>query len=188
MSTAASSGYAGLIYGIGGALSSGIGAYYQSRAQRHALEMQASVDELNSEVAQLQAEEILYGSRRDATRVRAGGMRARSKATAVAAASGADIRSGSIWSILGESDFLSEDDAAEVRARGNRAAAGVRISAIQRQANAAIGRAGADSYNPGLSALSTFGAQGGLVAQRWYQFKDRNTDTRAPYGWQYGDQ
>lgn len=171
MTAANSAAYASMIYGIGGALTSGIGAYYQSEAQRNALRMQASVDRLNSQIGELQAQEILYGGNRDAVRVRTGGMKARSKATAQMAASGVDIRGGSALSILEEADLLSEDDAAEVKSRAARAAAGARVRAIQGGANAAIAEAGAGSFSPGLSALSAFGAQGAQVAQRWYQYR-----------------
>jgi len=170
---ASSQAFAGLIYGLGGAITSGVQAYYQSQAQRQALRMQADVDQLNSEVADLQSQQILFGGARDAARARGRGLTARSKATVALASSGTDIRSA--LDLLDDSDILSEEDAAAISAQAKSAASGVRIGAIQSRLNASIGRSGAGTFNPALSGLSLFGAQGAQVAQRWYGFQSTKT-------------
>ncbi len=167
--------YAGMIYGLAGAVTNSIQTYYQNRAQQQALRMQASVADLNAQVSDLQAQQILFAGSRDAAKVRAAGLKTRGKAAVSLAASGVDIRGGSAMSILEESDLLSEQDADEIKRRAVGGAAGARIQGIQNRLNAQTGRTSADTFNPGLSALTTFGAQGTQVAARWYQYREKQT-------------
>ncbi len=162
---------ASMIYGLGGAVTGAVQAYYQSQAQRQALRMQASVDSLNADIATLQAEQVLFGGRRDEARARGRGLTARGKGAVAIARSGTDIRSDSALAMLDETDLLSEEDAQAIRAQAESTAAGVRIGAIQGRLNASIGRSSANTFNPGLSGLSMFGAQGAQVAQRWYTYQ-----------------
>ena len=152
-----------------GAVSQTLGAWYAAKGQQSTLRAQA--DALDQ-----QSRGVMAAGEREQQRSMLQTANLKSRQRATMAANGFDMADGSNQAILNSTDMMGEIDRQTIENNAVRQAFGY-------QTQARYARAGADSINPWMSAVSTGLTGATQVAGSWYSFKKAGVfDQMAPGG------
>jgi hypothetical protein len=151
-----------------GAIGSAFGSYYQAKAQRTQLRLQADISRINARVAEGAAQSTLLAGQRQeqATRLKTAKLKSTQRATM--AARGIDLGSDTALTILTGTDVMGEIDANTVAANAVRAAWGYRTEGTNSQIAASMSEANARGVSPMASATSSLLGNAGSVASTYY--------------------
>jgi hypothetical protein len=155
----------------GGAMQT-VGSYYAAKGQKMQLRLQARMAELNAEMADSQARDVLMQGQRAEQAVRMKGAEVKSAQRVAMGASGVDLASETAVALQTSTDFLSELDANTVKANALRAAWGQRMQAVNYRGQAIMGRAQASAISPMMATFSTMLTQGAQFGQTYASFKN----------------
>ena len=150
-----------------GVTASAIGAYNQSVAAKNQAKYQAQVAKNNATMAEYAAQDASNRGAEEAAKVAANARRVRSRQVAAIASSGIDITSNSSQSLLEDTDFLSAQDAAQVRSNAARQAWGYRVEGQNFNASSAMYRTSARNENPLMAAGTSLLNSAGSAAVRF---------------------
>lgn len=154
---------------IGGALTSAVGAYYSSQAQKSALQYQALVADTNANLAEKAAQSTLLQGQQEANRIQLKTAQLEGAQHATMAANGIDLGEGSAARILADTEILGKIDSDTTIANSVRTAYGYRQQETNYQNDAIMKRAGADGISPFGAATSTLLTGAAGVARNWYR-------------------
>lgn len=154
----------------GGAISSGIGAYYGAQSQKSSLELSANLADINARVAESAAQQTLLTGQREEQRSMIATANLKGTQRASLAANGVDLGEGSAANILTTTDVMGEVDASTIQANAIRSAFGQRTQAVNQTNQALTSRASASSINPGQAMTTSLLGSAGSVAGNWYQY------------------
>lgn len=155
----------------GGAMST-VGSYYAARGQKSSLQFQARIDEINAQMADASARDVLRRGERQEQSQRMSTAQLRSRQRAVMGASGVDLGSETAAAILTSTDYLGEMDANEIKANAMRDAFGLRMDAGNYRASASMNRATSKAINPLMQATGTFLTAAAGYGADYTSFKD----------------
>jgi len=156
--------------GTGVALS-GVGAYNKAIADRAAYESQAAVSGNNAILADAQARDALSRGQTAEVNSRLRTRQLKGQQIAQMAANGLDLSEGSPLSILTDTDFMGENDAAVIRQNALKEAWGYGVQAQNYRGNADLLRFRAGMESPGRSAATSLLTGTGSVAASWYNMR-----------------
>lgn len=151
-----------------GAISSAFGAYYQSKAQKTQLRLQADISRINARVAENAAQSTLLSGQRQEQSTRLRTAQLKSTQRAKMAGRGIDLGSDTALNILTGTDVMGEIDANTVAANAVRAAWGYRTEGTNSQIAASMASANAAGISPMASATSSLLGSAGSVASTYY--------------------
>jgi activator of 2-hydroxyglutaryl-CoA dehydratase len=151
-----------------GAIGSAFGSYYQAKAQRAQLRLQADLSRINARVAESAAQSTLLAGQRQEQGVRMRTAQLKSRQRATMAARGIDLGSDTAVNILTGTDVMGEIDANTVAANAVRAAWGYRTEGTNSQIAASMSEANARGVSPGASAATSLLGNAGSVASTYY--------------------
>lgn len=172
-------GTASLITGIGSTISSAVGSYFSSAAQKISLDAQAHIAEINARMAEMSAQSALMQGHQQvgALTLQAGQLKSRQRAAM--AANGIDLGVGSAAEVQASTDIMKEIDANTTISNSVRSAWGIRSQAMNYQNEALVKRASASAISPGMNLFSSLLSGVGKVAESWYAL---NPDTPSTGG------
>jgi hypothetical protein len=154
-----------LILQAGAATTQTVGSYYAAKGERTALKLQARIAEVNAKIADGQARDALQRGERQEQASRLGAAQMRSTQRTGMAAGNIDLGSETAAAVLTSTDYLSEMDAAQIKANALRDAWGYRMEAVGQRGRAEMSRATARGISPlgdAASTLLTSAAQVGM--------------------------
>jgi hypothetical protein len=154
-----------LILQAGAATTQTVGSYYAAKGERTALKLQARIAEVNARIADGQARDALQRGERQEQASRLGAAQMRSTQRTGMAAGNIDLGSETAAAVLTSTDYLSEMDAAQIKANALRDAWGYRMEAVGQRGRAEMSRATARGISPlgdAASTLLTSAAQVGM--------------------------
>lgn len=154
-----------MILQAGAAATQTIGSYYAAKGERTALKLQARINEVNAKIAEGQARDALQRGERQEQAARMGAAQLRSTQRTGMAAGNIELGSETAAAVLTSTDYLSEMDAAQIKANALRDAWGYRMEAVGQRGQAAMSRATARGISPlgeAASTLLTSAAQVGM--------------------------
>ena len=154
-----------LILQAGAATTQTVGSYYAAQGQKTAAKLQARISEVNAKIAEGQARDALQRGERQEQAQRMSAAQLRSTQRTGMAASGIDLGSETAAAVLTSTEYLSEMDAAQIKANALRDAWGYRMEAVGQRGQAAMSRATARGISPlgeAASTLLTSAAQVGM--------------------------
>lgn len=148
-------------------------------------ETDASLLDLNANISETQARMAVQIGQREEQQLRLRSAQLKGKQRVGFAASGVDLGVGSTARVLATTDYMTEVDAAEVRANAARQAFGYRVQSTNQKFAAMTARAQGAQYRQGsafqtitASGVSPFGVAStsllggaGQVAQSWYMMQ-----------------
>ncbi|NVO06350.1 MAG: hypothetical protein HXX19_10670, partial [Rhodoferax sp.] len=114
---------------IGGAVSSGLSAYYGAQAQKSSLDLQANMADINARMAESSAQATLLTGQREEQRSMIATANLKGSQRAAMAANGVDLGVGSAANILTTTDLMGEVDTNTLHANSVRSAFGLRTQA-----------------------------------------------------------
>lgn len=152
-----------------GAGMSFVGSMYSAKMQKDQLRSQARIAEINAEVSDSNARQIVRAGTIEESRVKLAGAQAKSTQVAQLASSGVDIAgSNTALARLTGTDLITEVDANTVRSNALRAAWGQRFESTNLRNQARSLNATASSISPGLAGFTSLINSASAVAQSWY--------------------
>ncbi len=144
---------AGAIFGVGGAITGGIGSYFSALGQKNALRFQAQIDDQNAlhtaSAGVDQASQVLQ---------RGGQMMATQKASM--AANGVELGDGSAAQVVASTDTMRQVDA-------NTTVNNAMQQAFSYQEDATAKRAAASAISPAIAGFATLLSGASNVASQW---------------------
>lgn len=145
-----------------------VSSYYSAQANKEALNLQASIADINAQTAESQAQATLAAGTRQVvqTRLRTGQLK--SSQRAAMAANGVDLGEGSALTVQTSTDVMGEIDANTVKANAVRAAWGYRTEATNYSNQALMARSSASAISPVSSAVTSLLGGATQVATSWY--------------------
>jgi hypothetical protein len=146
-----------------------VGSIFGAQMQKDQLRSQARIAEINADIADSNARQIVRAGTIEESRVKLAGAQAKGTQRAQIAGSGIDIAgSNTALARLTGTDVITEVDANTVRSNALRAAWGQRFEAgdMRRQANTY--RSEARSISPALAGFTSLINSAGSVAESWY--------------------
>lgn len=155
----------------GGAISSGLGAYYGAQSRKQELELNASLADVNARMSESSAQQTLLTGQREEQKSMIATANLKGTQRASLAANGVDLGVGSAANILTTTDVMGEVDANTIHASAVRSAFGYRTQAMNQTNQALMSRASASSINPEQAAATSLLGSAGSVATSWYRFK-----------------
>lgn len=165
-----------LIGSLAGMANSAIGTYYSAQSKASSLNFQADMANLNSQMAEKQAQNALFQGERQAGQVSMKYGHVKSSQRAAMAANGVDLGTGSAAEVQASTDIAKEIDMNTIAANATRSAWGFRTQAVNYNNEALIGRATAGSISPFGYGFSSLLGSAGNVASAWYRYaKEANT-------------
>ena len=153
--------------GAGVAMST-VGAYNAAQGQQISLNGQASLSDINAQMAEFSAESSIYAGQRKQQSVLLQGAQLKSTQRASMAANGIDLGSQTATNILTSTDVMKEIDSNTIAANALREAWGYRTQAVNQTNDALIKRATANGISPSMAAMTTMISGAGKVASSWY--------------------
>lgn len=152
-----------------GAGMSAFGGFFSAKAQKSALRSQARIADINAQVAEEDARQIVRAGGIEESRIKLRGAQAKGSQIAQMSAGGIDIAgSPTALARLTGTDLITEVDATTIRANALRAAAGQRMEAVNFRNQALGARATASGISPGLALATGLIEGAGKVASSWY--------------------
>jgi|SRR5581483_5704259 len=153
---------------LGGAMSASATGQ-KSRADRAALEYQASVDEYKAKLADFGASDALYRGEQNTftSRLREGA--AEGTQRAAFASRGVSLDEGSPLNVLADTRFMGNLDAATIGDNAAKEAWALRVTGDTMRKNAAFLRSAAGAINPRMSETGSLLNSAGSVADSWYK-------------------
>lgn len=153
---------------IGGAATSGIGAFFGAKNQKSNLVAQAAVADTNARISELGAQtELRRGnSQVGALTLKAGQLKSSQRARL--AANGVDLGQGSAAEIQASTDIMKEVDVNTLTANAVQSAWGYRTQATNYTNEGITRRAAASGISPIGSAATSLMSSAGQVASSWY--------------------
>ena len=152
-----------------GAGMSFVGSMYAAQMQKDQLRSQARIAEINAQVSDNNARQIVRAGTIEESRVKMAGSQAKSQQIAQLTSSGIDIAgSNTALARLTGTDVITEVDATTVRSNALRAAWGQRFESIGLRNQARSANATANSISPGLAGFTSLINSAGSVASSWY--------------------
>lgn len=154
---------------IAGLATGVMSARQQAKLTQQGYDYQAQVNKNNAQIAEWQAQDALARgakaeqNQRLKTSQLAGAQRAR------LAASGVALDEGSALSILQDTEFMGEMDAANIRDSAQRDAWGYRTQGANYRSDASFLSSRAGSISPNSAAFDTLLTGAGTVADSWYR-------------------
>ena len=145
-----------------------LGAYHKADMDRQAFEYQAKVAGNNALLEEWQASDALVrgGHSEQAQRLRTAQLKGTQRASM--AARGVALDEGSPLSILQDTEYMGELDAATIRSNAEREAWGHRTQATNYRNDSLLLSARASASDPNMAAVSSLLSGGGQVAASWY--------------------
>ncbi len=167
-----------IIAGVG-LLVTYIGSRKAGNASKRASESAAERDEWNAGIAELQAEDAIARGRDEESRFRTGVRRLIGSQRASFAAQGVKVNVGSAADVQGDSAYLGELDARQIRSNAEREAWGYQVEAADRRRMADIARKGGQAAQTASrwQGASTALTGASMVADR-YGWGGRSGGTR----------
>lgn len=153
----------------GGALTSAIGAFYNSSGQKAALASTAQTAQLNAQLAEQSAQQTLAAGQAQEEQVREHGAQVQGAQRAAFAANGVDVNSGSAAIVQGSTDVQSRVDAMTVRMNAIREAFGQRIQSTNYENEARMATVQSKGISPLLSSATSLLGSSGQIASSWYR-------------------
>lgn len=151
-----------------GAAYSAVGSFYAAKEQKDALNGQAAIDDINSHLSEVSAEQALIAGQRNEQTSRLKTAAFKGKQTAQLAANGVAITEGSAKNILTSTDVLGEIDANTIAASAVSDAWGYRMQGTNYSNDALMKRASASATNPLMSGItSLIGSAGSIAANKY---------------------
>lgn len=151
-----------------GVVSSAIGAYYSSKAQREDLDFQARMAEINSRMAESQAQNALLAGQREEQKAKLATANIESSQRAAMAANGVDLSVGSAQNVLASTKLIGEVDAQTIRSNAIAQAWGYRVQEANYSGQAMRSGAASRAVNPTGNAANSLLDGAGRVAATWY--------------------
>ena len=143
----------GMITGIGGAVTSGVGSYFSALGQKNSLNFQAEMDQANAlhaaDAGTTQAANVLQK-----------GAQVMSEQRASFGANGVDINDGSAAQVIASTDVDRHIDANTTINNAMQEAFGYRTSAIMK-------KAAASAISPATAGITTLISGASSVASQW---------------------
>lgn len=167
-STAGSWGSTANVLGVGGAVMSTVGSYYNAKAQQNALEYQSIVAETNARLAEKAAQSTLLQGQQEENKVQLRTAALKGTQRASLAANGIDLGEGSAAQIQASTDMMGKIDADTVAANALRTAWGYRQQGTNYSNQALMDKASASAISPFGSAMGTLMTSASRVAGGWY--------------------
>lgn len=154
-----------------GAVTSTVGAYNKSVAEKQGYEYQSQIARNNSQLAGWQADDARNRGEREEQnhRMKVAALRGTQRATL--AARGIDLGEGSALNILTDTDFMGERDALLIRDNAAKEVWGFQEQGRNFKHTADMYSARAKMENPFMSAGSTLLTGAGAVARSWYAMR-----------------
>lgn len=174
---------ASLIAGAASGAMNTVGAYYAASGQKSALKLQARLDEINAQIADSQARDALLRGERQEQAFRQDVAQLRSKQRVGMATGGIDLGSETAAAVLTSTDYLSEQDATQIKANALREAWGLRTEASNLRSSARMNRATAKSISPIMAGVGTFLTEGARFGGSYYDFKESGALDTSKQNW-----
>jgi len=181
-SGAAGIGSAGIYMGIGGALSSMVGSYYQAQAQKSAIEYQATVAQTNSMLAEKAAQSTLLQGQYNANRTQLMTASMLGTQRAGFAANGVDLGEGSAARVLTSTEMMGSLDAQMQTANAVRQAWGYRQQSTNYGNEALFSGSVASGMSPLAAGVGSLLTGASMVARNWYAQNKSGLGTGYGYG------
>ncbi len=154
-----------------GTAAGAVGAYYGAQSNRDALNLQATIGDINARMAETTAQSVLLAGQRQEQAVRIATANTASSQRVALAANGVDVGEGTAARVQASTAILGEIDADTVAANAVRAAWGYRSQATSYRSDAAMKRAGAGALNPLLAGATSLLGSAAAVSSNWYRLK-----------------
>lgn len=167
----------GLVMSVAGMGLQAMNAYNQSENAKAAYEYQAAVQRNNAMLAEWQAQDEIRRGQDEELAVRRRTAQLKGSQRASLAARGLDISDGSALNLLTDTDYMGEVDALTVRDNAAKKVYATRQQAAGFTAEAGMMKFRADSENPMMAAGTSLLSNAGAVADRWYSYRNRTTDS-----------
>ena len=167
-----------MILQAGAAATQTIGSYYAAKGEKTALKLQARINEVNAKIAEGQARDALQRGERQEQAARMGAAQLRSTQRTGMAAGNIELGSETAAAVLTSTDYLSEMDAAQIKANALRDAWGYRMEAVGQRGQAAMSRATARGISPLGEAASTLLTSAAQVGMSYAQLKAAGAFTK----------
>jgi hypothetical protein len=169
-----------LIGSLAGMANGAIGSYYSAQSKASSLSFAADMANLNSQMAEKQAQHALYQGNRQSGQLSMKYGQTKSSQRAAMAANGVDLGTGSASEVLASTDISKEIDMNAINENAVRSAWGFRTQSVNYNNEALIGRATAGSISPfGYGMTSMLGGAGN-VATAWYRYAKESNLTNTP--------
>lgn len=166
-----------LIGSFAGMANSAIGSYYAAGSKASSLSFQADMNNLNSQLAERQAQNALLQGERQIgqTSMKYGQLKGSQRAAM--AANGVDLGTGSAAEVQASTDIAKEIDMNTIAANAARSAWGFRTQSVNYNNQALIERATGNSISPAGYGFSSILGSSGNVAASWYRYSREMNST-----------
>ena len=154
---------------IGGALSSAIGGFFASEAQKYQLETQAIIARTNARIAERGAQSTLDKGNKDIASLTLKAGQVKSAQRAAMAANGIDLGVGSAAETLASTEIMKEIDKNTLNANAVRSAWGQRLEGVSFQNEAIASQNAANSISPWMNAATSLLGSASEVSSQWYK-------------------
>ncbi len=153
---------------VSGALTSAIGSYWQTKAQKSAMEYQARMSEINARIAEGGAQHELRIGNEQIAQLTLQHAQLKGRQRAAMAANGVDLGEGSAAEVQISSEMIKDMDMATLKYNAVRRAISARGDAVNSSNAALAARATGSQYTPLLSASTSLIGSAGAVAKTYY--------------------
>lgn len=151
-----------------GVVSSAIGTYYSSKAQKEDLAFQGRMAEINARLAESSAQSALLAGQREEQKAKLATANVKSQQRAGMAANGVDLGVGSAVNVLSSTDLIGEVDANTIKANAVASAWGYRVQGANDSGQAARSSSASRAVNPAGNAGASLIDGASRVAGSWY--------------------
>ena len=151
-----------------GVVSSAIGTYYSSKAQKEDLSFQARMAEINARLAESSAQSALLAGQREEQKAKLATANVKSQQRTGMAANGVDLSVGSAVNVLSSTDLIGEVDANTIKANAVASAWGYRVQGANYSGQAARSASASKAVNPAGNAGTSLIDGASRVAGSWY--------------------
>ena len=151
------------------AINSAYGAYAGVRNMKTQLKLQESMSRINARLSELSAKQSLINGERAVQAVRMRGNKLKSSQKAAYAASGVDLSSDVVQSVLTGTDYMTEVDALTAESNAIKEAWGYRTQGANYQADALMANANRAGANAGGAAVTSLLTSAAYAAPQLYQ-------------------
>lgn len=148
-----------------------VGAYYTAKAEKSNLKAQASMDELNANLAQRQSERALAAGIQEKQMSQLRTARTKSSQRVAQAANGIDLSSDTAINVLTSTDWAGEVDAKNIELNALQTAFGYQTNSTNYRNSAMMKQSSAKGINPMMSAGTTLLSRAGATAQSYMTLK-----------------
>lgn len=156
---------------VAGAVSSGVGAFYQAKTNKIQLELQADMADINARISELAAQQELARGEREQMGLKFAKGQLKAKQRVAMAANGIAADSGSAQDVLNSTDIMGEIDLNTAEANAIRSAWGYRTQGANYRSEATMSRANAKGMNPVASMGTSLLTSAAYAAPTYYMAK-----------------